>query len=122
MRLYTPEEQTKMRERAKAFFDFLSHTQSENPINNPVDLALLVRETLAWPSCYVPRSFDGRDIPVSGQRVLADMSQVLRDIPLEEFFKECGSNRKAAICKAIDLMTRFVFQADWSPIVSQAFS
>lgn len=122
MRVYTPEEQTMMKERAKAFFDFLSHTQSESPLNNPIDPAILVRDTLGWPLCCLPQSFGGSDIEVSGQRILEDMSQVLRTIPLETFFKECGGDRKAAIRKAIELMTRFVFQADWSPIISQAFS
>ena len=122
MRAYTPEEQTMMKERVKAFFDFLSHTQSENPINNPIDPAILVRDTLGWPFCYLPQSFGGSDIEVSGQRILEDMSQVLRTIPLETFFTECEGDRKAAIREAIELMTRFVFQADWSPIISQAFS
>jgi hypothetical protein len=120
MRAYTPDEQIKMREKAKAFFDFLEHTESELPVNNPINPAVLVRDTLVWATCCIPQSLENSTNMVTGKFVLENMSQVLNTLPLENFFKECKGDRKSAIRKAIELMVRFVFQADWTPILNQA--
>jgi hypothetical protein len=120
MKVFSPKEQAAMRERAKAFFDFLVHSESENPVNNPINPAELVRETLAWAMCCIPLSHDYSDDVGTGRFALDNMCQVLNTIPVEDFFGESGGDRKVAVRKAIELMARFVFQADWTPILEQA--
>ena len=120
MKVFSSKEQAAMRERAKAFFDFLAHTESEHPLNNPIKPAELVRETLGWAMRCIPLSHGNSGDAVTGEFALGNMCQVLNTIPVENFFRESSGNRKVAVRKAIELMARFVFQADWTPILEQA--